>query len=98
MLQKITQSEDIKGFVVSRNYTIPKSVATTQKYIMEFFEEEKEETRKAISNLFESDKKISITVDEWINICRRRSINITFHSSTTKFVSGLVKNSAVHQR
>ena len=38
-----------------------------------------------------SDKKVSITVDEWTDICVRRFINITLYSSTTKFVLGLVK-------
>lgn len=47
----IINSEAIRGYVVSRNYNMPKSCATIRGKIFEFFEEKKNETKNELKRL-----------------------------------------------
>lgn len=69
-----------------------KNDKTIQKYVMEFYKDKKEETKGEIKSFLDSNKKLSITVDEWTDCSMRRFINITVHFTTGKYNLGLIKN------
>lgn len=88
----ITNSEAIRGYVVSRNYQMPKHPMTTQKLVMEFSNEKKNELKQQLIEKIRTNQKFSITVDEWTNNSCVRFINVTLHSADSEiFNLGLTK-------
>ena len=86
----IVKSEAIQGYVKNRNYKMPTSSSTVQKYVVEFFEEKKAETKKSIERQLNQGEKFTITVDEWTDLVMRRYLNVTLHSANEQIVLGLV--------
>lgn len=87
----ISRSEAIKGYVLSKNYEMPKSETTIRGHVMQFAEEKKASLKQTFSEMLTGGKKFSISVDEWTNNSNTRFLNITVHDSAESYSLGLTK-------
>lgn len=89
-LNAIINSEIVKFYVSYHGYNMPKSTTTVKKEILKFYEIAVEEYKTIFANILKSNKKFSITTDEWTNMFTlQRFINVTVHSDEDYFKLGL---------
>lgn len=89
-LNAIVNSKYVKFYVSNHGYNMPKSTTTVKKEILKFYEIAVEEYKSIFANLLKSNKKFSITTDEWSNMLTlQRFINVTVHTGEDYFKLGL---------
>ncbi|KAJ6639133.1 hypothetical protein Bhyg_11873 [Pseudolycoriella hygida] len=75
--QLFCSSDDIRKGLTSRGFTdIPKSPNTIRKYILNYAEKIRDETKARFDKLISEGQKFSCTSDEWTSLRNRRFINL----------------------
>lgn len=90
-IRAVTRSKFIREAFHDRQLTLPKSEGRTMELVLEYYKQQESIMVEKLQTIINSDRRFSLTLDEWTSLKNRRYLNVNLHSDDgTVFNLGLV--------
>lgn len=79
-IRAVTRSKFIREAFHHKQLTLPKSEGKTMELVLEYYKEQEASMINKLQTIINSERRFSLTLDEWTSLKNRRYLNINLHS------------------